>query len=113
MTREEQIRLLIDSLREMVSLLERDSSCGWVRHFKMSLDEAIDLSINGWNERDLAALSSSIRSVYAGMGSFNDYFPARYDPATGRYASFPWADQFDRLRASTFNQAVALVVRTK
>lgn len=113
MTRSEQLSLLIENLRAMISLLDLDSSCIWAPHFKKSLKDAIDLSKSPLNQNDLAALSSSIRSVYGGMGSFNDYFPAQYDTATGRCISFPWADEFDRLSTLVFDRALALVVREK
>ena len=113
MTRKDQLELLITDLREMVALIERDPSCRWIAKFRIDMANAGQLAATSFDQDDLANLSSSIRSVYGGMGSFNDYLPARYDPITGRCVSFPWADQFDRLRTSVFDRALVLVVSSQ
>lgn len=113
MTREEQLRSLVADLSEMVSLLERDPSCTWTNEFAEDLTKANELIDSHFGKNDLAALSSSIRSAYNGMGSFNDYVPGIYNAATGRCISFPWAGQFDRLSTSVFDRALALIVVSK
>jgi hypothetical protein len=113
MTREDELELLIADLREMVALIEMDPLCRWTAKFRMDLANASQLLANSFNQDDLANLTSSIRSVYGGVGSFNDYLPGRYDPTTGHCVSFPWADQFDRLSTSVFDRALALVISSQ
>ena len=54
--------------------LKIDKSCIWTAHFEKQLKQIQDLIEYGYVEENLYELSSSIRSVYGGMGSFNDYY---------------------------------------
>jgi hypothetical protein len=57
----------------LVELLEKDPSCPWTHHFLKSLETARELQAKGFTQAQLNDLSGSVRRVYAGMGSFNDY----------------------------------------
>ncbi len=111
MNRKTQLDQVIEVLEKLVSLLELDPACQWTSKFKLDLEHALQLMKTSFNQDDLAMLSSSIRSVYGGMGSFNDYMPGRYDRSTGKCVSFPWADEFDVLSGKLFDSAMALVVK--
>jgi hypothetical protein len=71
--RASQLKALASSLALLVDLLEKDPSCTWTRHFLRSLETARELQAKGFTQAQLNELSGSVRCVYAGMGSFNDY----------------------------------------
>ena len=100
---------LIEALGRLVALLALDPGCQWTRKFQSDLAWASQLKSGQVNASDLADLSSSIRHVYAGMGSFNDYAPAVYQSATRRYASIPGTESFDVVRSEVFDLALALI----
>ncbi|MBK7546075.1 MAG: hypothetical protein IPO76_10180 [Elusimicrobia bacterium] len=66
---------LIIELEKMVTMLRRDTSASWTRGFEGFLAEALDLKKAGYPGDGVRGLCGSVRSVYGGMGSFNDYFP--------------------------------------
>ncbi|MCG1046298.1 hypothetical protein IHE31_06155 [Mycetohabitans rhizoxinica] len=100
---------LADTLLRLVNLLTLDPSCQWVHKFKLDLEQANRLKAMSFNSSDLAKLSASIRHVYGGMGSFNDYEPTWYDSATGRYVPIKGTEDFDMLRKKVFDLAIALI----
>jgi hypothetical protein len=100
---------LAEELARLVTLLSLDPSCQWVHKFKLDLEQTNRLKAMPFKSSDLAHLSASISQVYGGMGSFNDYEPAWYDPATGRYAPIPGTEDFDALRGRVFDLARALI----
>lgn len=66
-----QLKLAIEQL---CLHLKTDDSCIWTNHFEKQLKLVNDLIEYGYVEENLYELSSSIRAVYGGMGSFNDYY---------------------------------------
>ncbi|MCG1041483.1 hypothetical protein KQH60_02415 [Mycetohabitans sp. B8] len=100
---------LADTLLRLVNLLALDPSCQWVHKFKLDLEQVNRLKEMSFNSSDLANLSASIRQVYGGMGSFNDYEPTRYDSVTGRYTLIAGTEDFDMLRRKVFDLAMALI----
>nr|WP_319495134.1 hypothetical protein [uncultured Desulfobacter sp.] len=69
-----QLELLIQALEHLCTHLRVDKDCPWTDHFERQLNNAMNLFHNGFTQDDLNSLSSSVRSVYGGMGSFNDYY---------------------------------------
>ncbi|WP_408265267.1 DUF6966 domain-containing protein [Paraburkholderia sediminicola] len=101
---------LIDALASLVALLALDPGCQWRRKFESDLAIGRHLKDGAVGTVDLAALSASVRHVYGGMGSFNDYAPVIYDAATRRYAPIPGTEDFDSIRGRVFDLALALIV---
>ena len=77
--RSKQLKELIIGLEHLLSWLDLDPRCQWAKHFSRMNYEAIQLRDNGFTQDQLNSLSTSIRSVYGGMGSFNDYCPPPMD----------------------------------
>ncbi|ALP68634.1 DUF6966 domain-containing protein [Paraburkholderia caribensis] len=100
---------LIEALEKLVALLVLDPGCQWTRKFKSDLVWARQLRAGPVAARGLADLSSSIRHVYGGMGSFNDYAPAAYESTTGRYTLIPGTEDFDMVRSEVFDLALTLI----
>lgn len=101
---------LIEALGRLVALLVLDPGCQWTRKFESDLAWAHQLKSGQVNASDLADLSASIRHVYGGMGSFNDYAPAVYASATRRYTPIPGTEDFDMVRSEVFDLALVLIV---
>jgi hypothetical protein len=76
MHREPQLKSLTMSLTRLVEILRCDSECTWTRAFEGFLQDALQASPE--DQETLSGISSSIMSVYGGMGSLNDYVPANY-----------------------------------
>ena len=72
--RKQQLNKLIEALEHLCMHLRLDENCTWTRHFERQLTIAKELVEIDFAQSDLNKLSSSIRSVYGGMGSFNDYY---------------------------------------
>lgn len=62
------------AIEQLCMHLKTDESCIWTNHFEKQLKQVNDLIEYGYVEENLYELSSSIRAVYGGMGSFNDYY---------------------------------------
>tara|TARA_B100000614_G_scaffold255651_1_gene273015 strand:+ start:2024 stop:2383 length:360 start_codon:yes stop_codon:yes gene_type:complete len=73
-TRKKQLDKLIQALEHLCIHLRLDKGCPWIDHFENQLEKAKSLTNSQFSQNDLNELSSSIRSVYGGMGSFNDYY---------------------------------------
>lgn len=93
--REEQLKVLVRSLENLTNSLEADPHSGWLNHFRHHLSEAQYLLKNGFTQDDLNSLSTSLRSVYGGMGSFNDYYnPLDKTNIIGKYSSQVYSNAF-------------------
>jgi hypothetical protein len=101
---------LAGALLRLTILLALDSSCRWLHKFELDLEQVNRLRAAPFDSTDLAHLSASIRQVYGGMGSFNDYEPAQYDAATGRYTPIPGTEDFEVVRREVFDLAIGLIV---
>lgn len=108
MTRSAELESLVGSLGRLVDLLRLDSSCQWLQHFETCLRRAQQLLETRFIQASLDELSSSVMSVYGGMGSFNDYAPMRFDPISGRYSHLPGAETFDDVATRVYEDAIAL-----
>jgi hypothetical protein len=108
--RRSQLLGLIAALGTLVQLLEQDSHCQWTGHFAGCLSRAETLRDDGFDQGALNLLSASLRSVYGGMGSFNDYVPARVDRETGQVALIWGMEAFERAASAVYDASMELVV---
>jgi hypothetical protein len=108
--RQAQLRELIEALNGLVSVLEQDSGCKWTGHFVRCLTQAESLRDDGYDQPALNRLSASLRSIFGGMGSFNDYAPARVDGEIGRASRILGMEAFDGAAAAVYDAAMKLVV---
>ena len=113
MNRATQLKALSKSLSELVGILRLDESCQWLGHFEASLRETNRLIEKGFGSDQLGDLSGSVMYVYAGAGSFNDYFPATFDSASERFIGIPGTENFEQLSKEVYDHALSLrVIRT-
>jgi hypothetical protein len=105
MTKEKILQELRDALERLVTVLRLDPTCQWLRAFEENLECARQLLVKGFNDSDATRLSNSIRYVFQGSGSFTDYAPGKYNPATGRYSPIPGAEEFESIAEKVFNLA--------
>ena len=89
-------------------MLYLDKQCAWTEKFERDMDRASQLLEHGFSDRDLASLSTTIRYVYQGMGSFNDYGPGLYNPKTGRYEAVSGTENFESLNQRVYELALNL-----
>ncbi|WP_428825190.1 DUF6966 domain-containing protein [Azonexus sp. IMCC34842] len=109
MNRSGQLNALIASLSELVEFLSLDQNCQWRRHFEYCLSRANDLKVLGFEQSQLNELSGSIRSVFGGMGSFNDYAPLAANP-NGSFSVVPGMEHLERFSGKVYESALALMV---
>jgi hypothetical protein len=102
--RAQQLRRLVDSLDQLVAILQRDPTCTWTRGFEVLLSDAQHLQSTDFEQNDLNLLSGSVMSVFGGMGSFSDYVPQD----AGRVA--PWIREFDEISGRVYEDALNLRV---
>ncbi len=107
--RTRQLGRLIESLAELVSILRLDAECQWTAHFERVLHEGRNLA-KSFSQEQLSLYSSSVMFVYAGMGSFSDYAPSRYDPETGKFMQIAGTEMCEVLSASVYEGALELRV---
>jgi hypothetical protein len=103
--RRRQLVALESALRELVGLLRLDRRCRWTSHFAIALDRAEALLADGFTQADLDDLSSSIRHLYGGAGTFGDYTPGRWNPATGRLDPIPGMDRLEPSSSEVYRLA--------
>ena len=109
MDRTTQLEALIESLSELTEMLALDSSCQWSRHFERCLVGARELRSNGFEQSDLNELSGSVRFVYGGMGSFNDYAPVAADD-TGLFIVIRGMESLGVVANQVYERALNLMV---
>ncbi|WP_196140309.1 hypothetical protein [Aliikangiella sp. G2MR2-5] len=95
MDRTSQLEALKRELEKLLSVLREDEGCNWLNHFERSLEKTCWFLENGYEQSQLNDLSSSIRSVYGGMGSFNDYVPPQSTWGTNRFSNRVWETALD------------------
>lgn len=108
--RRSQLEELIAALSQLIAILELDTSCQWNGHFVHCLSRAQSLRDAGFDQEALNRLSASVRCVFGGMGSFNDYVPARFNSLIGQYVEIEGMEGFDRVAGTVYDKAVELVV---
>lgn len=86
----EQLITLKVELEKLVAILRQDEACTWFPHFDRYLARTTYLLEAGFEQNQLNELSSSIRSVYGGMGSFNDYVPPKGLWGEQKFADHVW-----------------------
>jgi hypothetical protein len=87
--RRQQLINLTETLRDLISVLEKDSACQWTPHFREALAQAESLLASGFTQEDLITFSSRVNSVYGGSGSFSEYAPT--DEGMENYDTFAGA----------------------
>jgi hypothetical protein len=110
MNRLHQLQNLEASLAELVSILCLDAACRWLNHFELCLARSREYLQREFNQSELNELSGSVMHVFGGMGSFNDYFPGIFDPATGRCTPIPGTENFETVTGQVYDRALALRV---
>ncbi|UTW45421.1 hypothetical protein KFE80_00350 [bacterium SCSIO 12696] len=90
MDRKAQLTDLKRELENLVAVLREDEGCTWLSHFERCLDKTDQLIESGFEQNQLSELSVSVRSVYGGMGSFNDYVPPQSAWGTDRFSNNVW-----------------------
>jgi hypothetical protein len=103
--RENQLKELIRALRALVSCIKHDTSCQWIAHFDRCLANAESLHGAGFRQSDLNALSSQVRQVSAGSGSFSDYVPGTWDEKSGRIVAIPGMEDFEQASQDAYRWA--------
>jgi hypothetical protein len=106
----EILKQLRESLQRLVEILSLDINCQWTTKFKNDLMWCEELLNTTPSKEDIYSLSSSIRSVFQGFGSFNDYAPGIYNPSTRRYESIPGTEDFEPIANKVFDLSVDLHV---
>lgn len=73
--RTQQLESLQSALAALCELLRLDTPTHWLSHFERCLHTTDQLIAQGFDQTSLNELSRSVRQVFGGMGSFNDYIP--------------------------------------
>lgn len=109
MTQREALLVLSSALEELISLLKLDAGCQWTSKFETDRIVANELLRNGFSNEELEQLALSVKYVYQGMGSFNDYSPGKYNISTRQYEAIPGAENFEEASQKVFDAANELV----
>jgi hypothetical protein len=112
MNRSRQLDTLIASLSALVAVLSLDPRCQWRKHFEECLFSANCLKTSGSAQSQLNELSGSVRSVFGGMGSFNDYAPLSANP-NGSFHVIHGMERLDQSASAVYENALALMVDVK
>jgi hypothetical protein len=107
--RREELEALNAHLGELVLMLTRDSLCKWRAHFATCQQRASSLLSHGFTQGDLNELSGSVKHVYGGAGSFNDYAPVRAN-ADGTFGIIAGMDHLSELSSKVYDSALAIRV---
>lgn len=108
MTQKETLTCLFEALKQLVDLLRLDKRCQWTTKFERDMEDTLWLLENGFTDKDVSNLSTSIMYVYQGMGSFNDYSPGVFNPKTGRYEKIFGTESFDAVSQRVYDMALKL-----
>jgi hypothetical protein len=101
---EEILKDLIVSLKKILQLLDLDPSCQWRSMYEVALRDAKEVEKAGSKEEGVREICSSFWSVNA-KSPFYEYFPATFDPKTGRYTVIPGTEDFEVIRDKIFEFA--------
>jgi hypothetical protein len=105
MTKKENLQNLCEALDRLVTTLRLDLNCQWTPAFETNLVLCRTMLDEGFVDSDLGKLSSSVRNVFQGSGSFNDYAPGKYHPETGRYSPIPGTEDFEEIKEEVYKLA--------
>ena len=106
--RKEQLATLERALQSLCELLRLDPRCHWRNHFERCLETTSRLLQSGFDQADLNALSGSVRMVFGGMGSFNDYVPIMNTKASSTW--YQAHGNPDKAIGAVYENALALMV---
>ncbi|RUL62029.1 hypothetical protein EKH79_14030 [Dyella dinghuensis] len=107
--RREQLEELNVRLGELLLVLTQDPLCQWHKHFAKCQQRAAFLLSQGFTQSDLNELSGSVKHVYGGAGSFNDYAPVRAN-ADGSFGIIAGMDHLSELSSKVYDSALAIRV---
>jgi hypothetical protein len=113
MNGEKQLEKLITSLGELVTILSNDPSCQWQKNFSTALSRAKQLKSVGYDQNDLNELSNSIREVFCGSDSFNDYLPGTFDSTTNEFTMYSGMEQLVKVSGIVHDCTLELMVIDK
>ena len=111
MIRNSALTPLIDSLREMVTILSLDRECPWLQPFSMLLEQAESLKNRGCTEYDLIELASAIRGKYSEGSGFTSYAPLEFNPCTCGYWYIFGAENFCEVSSRLSSLASGIMSR--
>lgn len=100
---------LAKTLEALLAVLALDSDCAWREHFNACHTQACALRAKEPSQGELAELSRSVREVFGGANSFNDYAPVGYDPHTRQVRVIPGMENVSALASAVYEAAGALV----
>jgi hypothetical protein len=106
---DQTLEQLVHALKKLVDILRLDPNCPWTAKFENDLANGFELLNGKYRDDDLRSFSSSIRHVFQGMGSFNDYSPAMYDSSTGRYTPIAGTEDFEKITREVFDLSIKLI----
>jgi hypothetical protein len=86
--RQEQLAHLVETLRDLLSVVGRDPHCPFSQHVERSLSEAEALLHRPFTQQDLNALSSSVCSVYDARRRLGDYQPPSNIPDAENFSTY-------------------------
>lgn len=109
MNRSAQLDSLAVSLMELTQILSFDPQCQWRRHFEQCLATTRQLKATEFPQNQLNELSGSVRSVFGGMGSFNDYAPVTLSQC-GSVSVIRGMEHLDQIAGQVHENALALMV---
>lgn len=109
MSRSAQLDTLAVSLMELTEVLSLDPRCQWRRHFEQCLSTTRQLRATEFSQNQLNELSGSVRSVFGGMGSFNDYAPVAVAQG-GSVSVIRGMERLDQIAGQVHESALALMV---
>jgi hypothetical protein len=108
MTTTEKLVRLHSVLEKIIIMIRLDPKNQWANKFANDLQFCEFLLKSNPSSDDIISISKSITDVYRGMGSFNDYEPAIFDPKSGRNCIINGTENFKKLANELFNIAVEL-----
>ncbi len=106
---QEQLSSLIAALDDLIAVLELDHCCHWVKHFLTARSQARSLS-GAMSQDKLNSFLAAVPSVYAGMGSFNDYYPCPSGKRKKAPDRIHNMDNFVTFSSAVYNRAINLRV---
>lgn len=109
MKKQEILFELANALEQLNAMLSLDATSKWAGLFRHAAEVAKQMSDLPFDPSESARFSASIRHVFGGVGSFNDYEPMQFDPSSGRYITINGTEGFDALRRKVYELATALI----
>lgn len=104
-----QLKDLIETLDDLIAVLELDPSCHWVKHFRTARSRGNSI-LGAVSQDSLNSYSASVTSVYGGMGSFNDYYPCPPEKRLKASSRIHSMENLETFASVVYDRAVNLKV---